>query len=115
MLRASQRSWSQQVTDRVLTCVAHQHGDVWEATCLDFDIAVQGATLDAVKERLNAAIETYIEDSHAENEPDRSALLARRAPLRARIAWLWPFVRSTLFDRGPHGDSTIGFQIACRA
>lgn len=103
------------MTDRVLTCVAHQHGDLWEAACLDFDIAVQGATLEAVKESLNAAIETYIEDSHAENEPDRSALLARRAPLRARIAWLWPFIKGTFYDRSSQGSSTIGFQIACRA
>lgn len=101
--------------DRVLTCVARQEGNIWEAACLDLDIAVQGTSLDAVKETLNAAIETYVADARAEAEPDRSALLNRRAPLHARIAWLWPFIVGTLFDRTRGGNSTIGFQIACRA
>jgi len=101
--------------DRVLTCVARQEANTWEAACLDLDIAVQGTSLDAAKAALNAAIETYVEDARAETEPDRSALLNRRAPLHARIAWLWPFVVGTLFDGTRSGNSTIRYQIACRA
>ena len=101
--------------DRVLTCVARQEANTWEAACLDLDIAVQGTSLDAAKAALNAAIETYVEDARAETEPDRSALLNRRAPLHARIAWLWPFIVATLFDRTPVGNPTVGFQIECSA
>ena len=103
------------MASKTLRCYAEGRDGDWEAICLDLDIAVQGTSLDAAKAALNAAIETYVEDARAETEPGRSALLNRRAPLHARIAWLWPFVVGTLFDGTRSGNSTIRYQIACRA
>ena len=101
--------------EKFLICVARARGEIWEANCLDLDIAVQGDSLSDVKEQISRAVETYFEDARKEEEPDRSALLNRRAPLRVRLAWLWPFIVKALFDRNRDGDSTIGFQVECRA
>ncbi len=100
---------------RYLYCVAREHGGEWEALCLDLDIAVQGRSLDEVQASLNRAIATYHEDARKEAEPARSALLSRTSPLSARLAWLWPFMVRVLFARNQSGDSSIGFQVACRA
>jgi hypothetical protein len=101
---------------RFLTCVAREHsGGVWEALCLDFDIAVQGRSFDEVKNQLDVALTSYVTDAMAEDEKTRAALLNRRAPLFARISWLWHFVVRGLFGRNHDNDSDVGFQVACRA
>lgn len=101
--------------EKYLICVARRRGNQWEANCLDLDIAVQGTSFSDVKERLDSAVHSYIEDALQESEPDRTALLSRRAPLRARITWMWPFIVRALFDRSRDGDSPVGFQVECRA
>lgn len=100
---------------KYLYCVAHNHGDQWEAICLDFDLAVQSRSFDEAQAQLQEAIRSYVEDASAQPEPTRSQLLHRRAPLRARIAWLWPLVARAIFDRNRDDDSTVGFPVACPA
>ena len=102
--------------EKVFICVARGRAkDDWEASCLDLDIAVQGRSLDEVRAKLDTAVTTYVADALNEQEPDRSALLNRRAPLGVRLKWLWPFIVHTLFDRSHDGDSSVGFQVECRA
>ncbi len=100
---------------RYLYCVAHEHNEAWEALCLDFDIAVQGRSLEDVTTSLNEAIASYVEDAHREPEDIQKKLLSRSAPLSARLAWLWPFIANALLHRSRGGDSTVGFQVACPA
>jgi hypothetical protein len=100
---------------RYLYCVAHHRGEQWEAICLDFDLAVQGRTFEDVQARLQEAIGTYVEDALAQPEPSRSKLLHRRAPLTARLSWLWPLIVRTIFSRERDSDATVGFPVACRA
>jgi hypothetical protein len=103
------------MAEKYLFCVAHRHGDQWEAICLDLDLAVQGTTFAEVQEQLNAAISSYVEDAAKEPEPTRSQLLGRRAPLSARIAWLWPVVVSAVFDRRDGKNASVQFPVACHA
>lgn len=100
---------------KYLYCVAHNHGDHWEAICLDFDIAVQGRSFEDVQAQLHEAIATYVEDALAQPEAVRARLLRRRAPLLARLAWLWPLVLQAIFDRDRDNDSSVGFPVACHA
>ena len=72
--------------DEVL-CVARRHGEVWEAFCLNFDLAVQGRSFDEVRGLLSEAVKSYVEDASAETEPARSRLLRRGVPLHVRLLW----------------------------
>lgn len=101
--------------DKPLLCVAHKRQNQWEAICLDFDLAVQGQTFEEVQDMLNQAIASYVDDAMAEDEPAQSELLSRRAPLLARVAWVWPLVIYGIFDRSRDGDSSIGFSVPCPA
>jgi hypothetical protein len=96
-----------------LLCVVRGHGDSWEALCLDFDLAVQGRSLDEVIGHLTKAVVGYIESASAEQEPTKTELLGRRAPLGTRLMWKWRVVLWTIFGKQQSGDSTFGFPIPC--
>jgi len=99
----------------VLICVARGHQQDWEAFCLDFDLAVQGVSLQDVRSRLEDAIADYVQAATAEKEPARSQLLSRRAPFFVRLHWSTRFFLATLFGRNPDRDSTVGFPVSCPA
>jgi hypothetical protein len=101
---------------RELICIAKGRDDtgLWEAICLDLDIAVAGRSFDEVKDILSRAIATYFEDARREAEPARSQLLNRRVPFLARLRWTWPFVLAVLFGRKrQHGQATYEFPVTC--
>ena len=96
-----------------LLCAARCRGNVWEASCLDLDIAVEGRTFEEVHELLNYAISSYIEDARREGDAVRKRLLSRQAPLAVRLGWLWPFIWRALLGRNHGGpDKAIEFQVA---
>ena len=70
-----------------LECIARGAGNQWEAVCLDFDLAVQGRSLEEVTRLLRETIDTYIDDALAQPEHVRSAMLGRRAPFSVRLSW----------------------------
>jgi hypothetical protein len=74
---------------KAVQCIMSGHGCQWEAFCLDFDLAVQGQSLEEVRELLRTAIEMYVQAAAAEPEPNRPRLLARKAPFLVRLAWAW--------------------------
>ena len=99
-----------------LVCIATGHGDQWEAFCLDFDLAVQGRSFDEVRRYLNDAISMYLERVQAEPEPDRSRLLARKAPFFVRLMWAWRLFRETMSGRTRRNENaTVEFPVACPA
>jgi hypothetical protein len=96
-------------------CIATGRADQWEAFCLDFDLAVQGRSFDEVRRYLVDAIEMYLEAALAEPEPDRSRLLARKAPFLVRLMWGWRLFRVTMSGRPRRDDyATVEF-LACPA
>jgi len=100
-----------------ILCVAHPSAaGGWEALCLDFDIAVQAATFDEAKDTLQYAVATYVEDAMKEEEPDKSRLLNRRAPLWVRLMWGWRLFLDAVRDGRDHGKNvTVGFPVTCPA
>ena len=99
----------------MLVCVAHGHGDRWEAFCLDYDLAVQGVSLPEVREKLEHALHDYVSAAQSEAEPTRSQLLNRRAPFFVRLAWGLRFLTGTILGRNLAHDSTVGFPVTCHA
>lgn len=73
---------------RTLRCYAYRTDRVWEAICVDFDIATFGDSLDAVKESLVTCIELYLEEIEELPATEQRRFLTRRAPwhVRARLA-----------------------------
>ena len=84
--------------------IASGHGPRWEAFCLDFDLAVQDQSLEEVRLLLRDAIEMYVQTAEAEPEPNRSRLLARKAPFLVRLMWAWRAFWSTLLIRATRRD-----------
>ena len=69
-------------------CAARFNGDQWEAICLNFDIAVQGASLNDVKESLDKSIKMYLESFSGERFTSAKDLLnaiSRPAPWRVSM------------------------------
>lgn len=74
--------------NRDLKCYVWGRRQVWEAICVDLDIAVSGDSAAEVEDALKVAVEGYLE-AVAEMPPqDRQQLLHRRAPwhVRAKLA-----------------------------
>lgn len=66
----------------ILRCFAEQKGSVWQAFCLDINLAVQGDNLHQVRAKLHAQINDYLYDALAgEDRVYAGQLLNRRAPL----------------------------------
>ncbi len=65
----------------VLRCFAEQKGTVWQAFCLDLNLAVQGDSRHKVKMKLQSQIAEYLHDALAgEDRQYADQLLTRRAP-----------------------------------
>jgi hypothetical protein len=95
-------------------CVVHGRGNEWEGLCLDLDLAIHGHSLNEVKDLLGEAIATYIEDALKEDEPARSALLNRRAPLRVRAYWAARIGMAALRATKRDDDIPVGYPVPCR-
>ena len=97
-------------------CVARgNEANGWDALCVDLDIAVHGPTFDSVRESLNHAINTYVEDALNEEPHVRRALLSRRAPWHVRLKWGFQFFLFSLFGKHKNHNQRAGFDILCPA
>lgn len=99
--------------NRTLTCYAYGHGKMWEAICVDLDLAVDGVSLDDVKRKLTGVMHTYIEDASKEDEKTRVSLLNRKAPLwlrcKLRLMHAW---YATKQKKSNDGYEAFGMQCA---
>lgn len=73
--------------DLTVRCMARREGDVWVAVCLDFALAAQGKTLQLARKRLHEQILMYVSEAVSVDAVHASELLARKAPLRDRLAY----------------------------
>ena len=69
-----------------LRCYAYRRGDVWEAICVDLDVAVFGPSEEHVKHSLAEAIDLHLESVADLPGEERQAMLSRRAPWHVRLA-----------------------------
>ena len=74
--------------DLVVRCYAEQKGDVWQAFCIDLNLAAQGDNFEDVKSRLDRMIGSYVYDAMAgEDSEYADQLLSRKAPLYFRFKY----------------------------
>lgn len=85
----------------LLRCMAARRGSYWVAFCLDFDLAVQGDSLEEVRRRLEAQISEYVYDALVgEDRAHAQALLTRKAPLRLWLQYYWAILLNRLHHAG---------------
>jgi predicted RNase H-like HicB family nuclease len=99
--------------NKMLICFAHGKDGDWEGICLDFDIAVQGHSFEAVKALLDEAIETYTKDALAEDEDNARRLLSRKAPWHVRLSYMVRFFVATVLHRDD--EFRHAFNVPCAA
>jgi hypothetical protein len=100
-----------------LVCFAKGRPGDWEAICLTFDIAVQGASEDEVQHSLREAVVLFLQSVREETDPQvRRKLLKRRAPIRVWLRYVSRFFFHVL-DRRRRSDgySEAGFVMPCPA
>jgi hypothetical protein len=79
--------------DLIVRCYAQKSGDVWQAVCIDLNLAAQDPCLAKAKEKLDAQIYEYIFDAVAgEDRSYADELLNRKAPLSLRAKYYLFFV-----------------------
>jgi hypothetical protein len=104
---------------RSYLCVIEGHGDQWEASCLDLDIAVAGDSFESVKQDLELAVLMYVEAAQNESPADQARLLARKAPfllrMRTTLHLLMSVVRAVLTSRTNRADGGGSFILPCPA
>lgn len=76
-----------------IICFAEGKPGDWEATCLNFDLSVQGDSFEEVQRILHEMIVDYIESLADLPKEEQLRFLHRKAPLFLRIKfhllWLW--------------------------
>lgn len=71
-----------------LRCYAEQQGpDLWVAVCIDLCLAAQGETYQAARSRLDAQIDSYVEDAFTVDRAYFQQLIPRKAPLHQRVKY----------------------------
>lgn len=61
------------------------NGGDWEAVCVDFDIAVQGNSLEEVRRELRDAVDIFLDYVGDLPEDEREQFLNRKSPLGLRM------------------------------
>jgi hypothetical protein len=91
----------------VLRCFAEERGNVWQAFCIDFGLAVQGESLAEVKRKLDEQVRSYLYDALVGEDREHASdlLLHRKAPLYLRMRYWWYRLVSRF--HGPNGDGRI--------
>ena len=93
-------------------CYAYGSGENWEAICIDLDIAVFGASVNEVEERLDRCIRMYLETVADLSPEERRRFLTRKSPWYVRfrlglMTWLYGFRG----DSGRPRVFTLRFQV----
>ncbi|RQW89922.1 MAG: hypothetical protein EHM79_02120 [Geobacter sp.] len=69
----------------IVRCFAERKGDVWQAFCLEFNLAAQGGSFHEVRRKLHEQIDLYLIDIlEGDDRQFADQLLNRKAPLAIR-------------------------------
>ena len=101
-------------TSKNLLCFAHGRDGDWQAICVDFDIAVQGNSLEEVQHLLNDAVAFYVQDAQHEVASVRDKLLNRRAPWYTTLGLTLKLIYFNIFD-GRRNEAQASFPVPCPA
>jgi hypothetical protein len=98
----------------IVTCYIEGRADKWEGVCLDFDLAVYGASFSEVTKKLDSAIHEYIAYVGTLPENDRARLLDRHVPLWLTISFMIRVLVSSLFRSRKHdGRHWNAYTVPC--
>ena len=97
------------VKNMILRCYAEGTNSIWEATCLDLDITVEGRNFEEVYKLLNDAVRQYVEYVNDLPEEEQRRMLNRKAPLADRLRFLWHVARTTLTGNGKSGKQRFEY------
>ncbi len=99
-----------------LVCFAKGRPGEWEAICLTFDIAVQGASEEEVQHSLRQAIALFLQSARDERDPKvREKLLRRRAPVGVWLRYASSFFLHVVLGRHRRSDGYSEAALSCRA
>ncbi len=72
----------------ILRCYAEKKDSIWQAFCIDLNLAVQGETRDEVRAKLQRQIGSYLYDAlEGEDKEYANQLLSRKAPIVFRAKY----------------------------
>lgn len=97
---------------RCLQCFLRGHDDHWEAICIDFDIAVQGTSIENVQTALRESVFSYLADVEKEQTNDARRLRRRKAPFILRIKIIYSFILDIVSAGGRNGEVIAQFRMA---
>ena len=101
---------------KTFLCYVSGGGDCWEAICVDFDISVQGTSIDDVQRRLFDAVHCFVDAARQETPEQAARLLARQAPWSVRASLkanvIWQALRGR---RAIDVGQPLTFQLPCPA
>ncbi|MGA9826645.1 MAG: hypothetical protein WBQ53_17675 [Methylocystis sp.] len=87
----------------------------WEAICVDFDIAVQGRSLNEVLARLESAVSDYVAAAREKAPATCARLLSRRTPTGVSLLRSLRVLLSAWRHKTNGGDTSASFPVACPA
>jgi hypothetical protein len=72
----------------ILRCYCERSGDIWQAFCIDLNLATQGDSPEEVKRKLHEQINSFVYDALVgEDKEYAEQLLKRKAPLEFRLKY----------------------------
>ncbi len=85
-------------------CYAYGGGNDWQAICVDLDIAVDGESLQEVRDSLVSCIELYLERVAELPAAEQKQFLARKSPWHVRLrlackAWVFNVFSGPAFQK----------------
>ncbi len=74
----------------IVRCFAENKDGVWQAVCIDLNLAAQDHTFEGVRRKLDSQIFDYVYDATVgEDREFADQLLRRKAPLPLRVKYYW--------------------------
>lgn len=100
----------------VLRIYLEHTGNVWQAICVDLDIAAQGETRTEAENLINSMIASYIEHVATLPADERRYFLNRKAPLGLRLHLACKvFIANLLANRNSNDRVSVISHYHCHA
>lgn len=83
-----ERRFTMAPKDLILRCYCEEKGNVWQAFCIDLNLAAQGSSFQDSKNKLHKQIVSYLNDAlTGEDRKYAAQLLSRKSPVAFRIKY----------------------------
>lgn len=89
----------------IVRCFAEKKDGVWQAVCIDLNLAAQDHSFEKVRRKLNSQIADYVYDATVGVDSEFADQLLRRKaplPLQAKYYWFYALDRCMHLKNGVH-------------